>query len=76
MNVWVGDVARSLDSARAITHDTQRGIMHFAWTRDSRYMLFEQDRAAMKTSICFASIRFIPTPRRLISCQWRVLGSK
>ena len=44
MNVWVGDVARSLDSARAITHDTQRGIMHFAWTRDSRYVLFEQDR--------------------------------
>ena len=44
MNVWVGDVARSLDSARAITHDTQRGIMHFVWTRDSRYVLFEQDR--------------------------------
>ena len=44
MNVWVGDVARSLDSAKAITHDTQRGIMHFVWTRDSRYVLFEQDR--------------------------------
>jgi Tol biopolymer transport system component len=43
MNVWVGDVVRSLDSARAITHDTQRGIMHFVWTRDSRYVLFEQD---------------------------------
>jgi hypothetical protein len=45
MNVWVGEVGRSLDSARAITHDTQRGIMHFAWTRDSRYVWFEQDRA-------------------------------
>ena len=44
MNVWVGDVARSLDSAKAITHDAQRGIMHFVWTRDSRYVLFEQDR--------------------------------
>jgi dipeptidyl aminopeptidase/acylaminoacyl peptidase len=44
MNVWVGDVAKSLDSARAITHDTQRGIMHFVWTRDSRYVLFDQDR--------------------------------
>ena len=36
---------RGLDSAKAITHDTQRGIMHFVWTRDSRYVLFEQDRA-------------------------------
>jgi dipeptidyl aminopeptidase/acylaminoacyl peptidase len=44
MNVWVGDVARSLDSARSITHDTERGIMHFVWTRDSRYVLFKQDR--------------------------------
>ena len=44
MNVWVGDVARNLDSAKAITHYTQRGIMHFVWTRDSRYVLFEQDR--------------------------------
>ena len=44
MNIWVCDVATSLDSAKAITHDTQRGIMHFVWTRDSRYVLFEQDR--------------------------------
>lgn len=44
MNVWVCNDPENLDSAKAITHDTQRGIMHFAWTRDSRYVLFEQDR--------------------------------
>ncbi len=44
MNVWVCDDPNNLDSAKAITHDAQRGITHFAWTRDSRYILFEQDR--------------------------------
>jgi hypothetical protein len=44
MNVWVGDDQQDLGSAKAITHDKRRGIMHFVWTRDSRYVLFEQDR--------------------------------
>jgi dipeptidyl aminopeptidase/acylaminoacyl peptidase len=44
LNVWVYDVAMGLNSAKAITHDAQRGIMNFAWTRDSRYVVFEQDQ--------------------------------
>ena len=44
LNVWVCDVAMGLNSAKAITHDAQRGIMNFAWTRDSRYVVFEQDQ--------------------------------
>ena len=44
LNVWVCDVEMGVSSARAITHDTQRGIMNFAWTRDSRYVVFEQDQ--------------------------------
>ena len=60
MNVWVGDVARSLDSARAITHDTQRGIMHFAWTRDSRYVVFEQDRDGDENFHLFRADPFDP----------------
>ena len=67
MNVWICDVAKGLDSAKAITHDTQRGIMHFVWTPDSRYVLFEQDREGDETSIFSAPIRFIPTSTRSIS---------
>lgn len=44
LNVWVCDVAEGVDSAKPITHDTQRGIVNFVWTRDSRYVLFEQDQ--------------------------------
>jgi len=44
LNVWVCDVAKGVASATAITHDTQRGIVNFLWTRDSRYVLFEQDQ--------------------------------
>ena len=43
LNVWVCDTGNDLASAKAITHDAARGIMNFTWTRDGKYILFEQD---------------------------------
>ncbi len=44
MNVWVCDLDKGVDTAKAITHDTKRGIGSFEWTRDSRYVLYNQDQ--------------------------------
>lgn len=44
LNVWVVDVDKPMDSARLITHDTKRDITSFDWTRDSRYVVYEQDQ--------------------------------
>jgi dipeptidyl aminopeptidase/acylaminoacyl peptidase len=43
-NIWVCDTGSDLASAKAVTHDTKRGIITYAWTRDSSYILFEQDQ--------------------------------
>jgi dipeptidyl aminopeptidase/acylaminoacyl peptidase len=44
LNIWVCDTGSDLASAKAVTHDTKRGIITYAWTRDSSYILFEQDQ--------------------------------
>jgi dipeptidyl aminopeptidase/acylaminoacyl peptidase len=44
LNVFVCEVGEDFAKARAITHDRQRGILSFAWTRDGAYVLYEQDQ--------------------------------
>ena len=44
MNVFVCEVGDDFAKAKAVTHDTQRGIFHFSWTRDGRYLIYEQDQ--------------------------------
>lgn len=44
MNVWVGNVGEPMENAKLVTHDQERGIMHFAWTRDGKYIVYSQDR--------------------------------
>jgi dipeptidyl aminopeptidase/acylaminoacyl peptidase len=44
LNIWVCDIGSDLASAKAVTHDTERGIIAYWWTRDSSYILFEQDQ--------------------------------
>ena len=39
LNIWVYDTGSDLASAKAVTHDTKRGIITYAWTRDSSYTL-------------------------------------
>jgi dipeptidyl aminopeptidase/acylaminoacyl peptidase len=42
MNVWVRTVGMNDD--RPLTNDTKRGIMKHAWARNSKYILFVQDK--------------------------------
>jgi dipeptidyl aminopeptidase/acylaminoacyl peptidase len=44
LNIWICDIGSDLALAKAITHDTERGIHAYWWTRDSSYILFEQDQ--------------------------------
>jgi len=43
LNVHVCKLAEGFGHARAVTHDEKRGIFHFFWTWDSRYILYTQD---------------------------------
>ncbi|HVE17202.1 MAG TPA: S9 family peptidase [Chthoniobacterales bacterium] len=44
LNVWVCDVDADFATAKAVTHDTTRGILEFEWTRDGKYLLYLQDQ--------------------------------
>ena len=44
LNVWVAPVD-SVEAARPVTQDTDRGIRMYAWTYNPAYLLYVQDRA-------------------------------
>ena len=44
LNIWVKDVNAPFDSAKPITNDTARPIRSYFWSRDSRYILYVQDK--------------------------------
>jgi dipeptidyl aminopeptidase/acylaminoacyl peptidase len=43
-NVWVKKTGEPFETARAVTASTKRHVSGYSWTRDSRYVLFPQDR--------------------------------
>lgn len=43
-NVWVKGIDEAWDKARLVTADTKRPIPGFFWSRDSKYILFVQDK--------------------------------
>jgi dipeptidyl aminopeptidase/acylaminoacyl peptidase len=45
LNIWVCETGAPIDSAKLVTHDSERGISDFRWTRDSRWLLYNQDFA-------------------------------
>lgn len=44
LNIWVCETGSDLASAKAVTHDIERGIIAYWWTRDSSYILYGQDQ--------------------------------
>jgi dipeptidyl aminopeptidase/acylaminoacyl peptidase len=42
LNVWVGTVGK--DEFAPVTHDTDRGVMGYAWVHDGRHILYVQDQ--------------------------------
>jgi dipeptidyl aminopeptidase/acylaminoacyl peptidase len=44
MNVWVKGIDEPFDAARPMTADTARPVRSYFWSRDSKYILFVQDK--------------------------------
>ena len=44
LNVWVKGLREPFSTARPMTADTQRPVTNFFWSRDSKYILFTQDK--------------------------------
>jgi dipeptidyl aminopeptidase/acylaminoacyl peptidase len=44
MNIWVKGVDEPFDAARPLTADTTRPVSGYFWSRDSRYVLYVQDK--------------------------------
>lgn len=43
-NIWVKERTAPFDAARPITADTVRPVVSYFWSRDSRYILYAQDK--------------------------------
>src|SRR5213075_2610749 len=43
-NIWVKGTAEPFEKARPLTADTHRPIPTYFWSRDSRFILFVQDK--------------------------------
>jgi dipeptidyl aminopeptidase/acylaminoacyl peptidase len=44
LNIWVGNADEDFSKAKAVTHDKERGVFHFFWSRDGKYLVYEQDK--------------------------------
>jgi dipeptidyl aminopeptidase/acylaminoacyl peptidase len=44
-NIWVKKADEPFDAAKPITNDTKRPISAYFWSRDSKYVLYAQDKA-------------------------------
>ena len=44
MNIWVKKPSQPFDAATPMTADTERPVMGYFWTQDSRYILYVQDK--------------------------------
>ncbi len=72
-NVWVKKTADPFTNAKPITADTKRPIPGYFWSRDSKYILFVQDKAgdenynvyAVNPAEAPASGQDVPTARNL-----------
>src|ERR1044072_970282 len=72
-NIWVKKTADPFTSAKPITADTKRPIPTYFWSRDSKYILFVQDKGgdenynvyAVNPAEAPASGQDVPTARNL-----------
>lgn len=44
MNIWVKGLQESFEQARPVTADTARPVMSYFWSRDSKFILYAQDK--------------------------------
>ncbi len=53
LNVWVRTLGR--DDDRAVTHDQERGVMSYVWSRDSSRILYLRDKGGDENAHLFAA---------------------
>jgi len=53
-NVWVKTTEAPFESAKPVTADTKRPIPTYFWSRDSKYILFVQDKAGDENYLVYA----------------------
>ena len=51
MNIWVKKAEAPFASARPLTADTLRPLRAYFWSRDGKYILYAQDKGAMRIFI-------------------------
>jgi len=61
-NVWVKRTDEPFEKARPVTNDTQRPISAYFWSRDSKYLLYVQDRAGDENFNVYAVDPQSPAP--------------
>ena len=61
-NVWVKKTAEPYSAARLVTADTRRPIPGFFWSRDSKYILFVQDKGGDENYNVYAVDPGAPAP--------------
>ncbi len=44
LNIWVGDADEDFSKRRRLLSDKERGVFHFFWSRDGKYLIYEQDK--------------------------------
>ena len=76
-NVWVKKLSEPFSAAKLVTNDPRRPIPGFFWSRDSKFILFVQDRAgdenynvyAVNPAESPAAGSEVPTPRNLTDAK-------
>ncbi|HXH05617.1 MAG TPA: alpha/beta fold hydrolase [Vicinamibacterales bacterium] len=76
-NIWVKAAGEPFETARPLTAETRRPIPAFFWTRDSRFILFVQDRDGDENFNVYAVApddrpaagADVPAPRRLTEAK-------
>ena len=53
-NIWVKKVDQPFDKARPITADTTRPVRNYFWSRDSKYVLYVQDKGGDENDRIYA----------------------
>jgi dipeptidyl aminopeptidase/acylaminoacyl peptidase len=76
-NIWVKRIAEPFSAAKLVTYDPVRPITNYFWSRDSKYILFTQDKGgdenfsvyAVDPAAPAAAGAEVPEPRNLTAAK-------
>jgi len=65
-NIWVKERKQKFEEARPLTNDTKRPVRNYFWSRDSRYVLYVQDKGGNENYRLYAvdpTVKGDPVPQ-------------